>query len=138
MEGAFENVFPAVRKGGVLFISIYNDQGRKSIWWRKIKKAYTHTPRIFRFIFIVPFIMRYWAPTMLKDAIRHGNPFYYFKIKERGMSVVYDMYDWLGGYPFEVATPGSIFNYFYQKGFELIKMTTKDGSGCNQYVFLKK
>jgi 2-polyprenyl-6-hydroxyphenyl methylase/3-demethylubiquinone-9 3-methyltransferase len=52
------------------------------------------------------------------------------------MSVVHDWIDWLGGYPFEVAKPEAIFDYFRQRGFELTRLTTAGGTvGCNEFVF---
>jgi 2-polyprenyl-6-hydroxyphenyl methylase/3-demethylubiquinone-9 3-methyltransferase len=58
--------------------------------------------------------------------------------KNRGMSQIYDMFDWLGGYPYETASPEKILDTFRSKGFELIKMQTTNGLGTNQFVFLKK
>lgn len=56
----------------------------------------------------------------------------------RGMSVWYDLYDWLGGYPFEVSKPEEIFEYFKAKGYLLKKMKTVGGKmGCNEFVFQK-
>jgi hypothetical protein len=46
--------------------------------------------------------------------------------------------DWVGGYPFEVAKPEEIFDFYSQRGFSLIKMTTCGGTlGCNELVFRK-
>ena len=55
------------------------------------------------------------------------------------MSRVHDWLDWLGGYPFEVARPEEIFNFYRRRGFALREMTTVGGSlGCNQFVFVRK
>jgi len=55
---------------------------------------------------------------------------------ERGMTIWYDMIDWLGGYPFEVAKPEQVFAYFHDRGFTLTEMTTCGGRmGCNEFVF---
>jgi 2-polyprenyl-6-hydroxyphenyl methylase/3-demethylubiquinone-9 3-methyltransferase len=54
------------------------------------------------------------------------------------MSIFHDWIDWLGGYPFEVAKPEEIFDFYKQKGFRLIKLKTCGGGlGCNEYVFIK-
>ena len=37
--------------------------------------------------------------------------------KSRGMSVWHDLVDWVGGYPFEVAKPEEIFDFYRRKGF---------------------
>ncbi|MFQ5598451.1 MAG: class I SAM-dependent methyltransferase, partial [Nitrospiria bacterium] len=56
----------------------------------------------------------------------------------RGMSVLTDWIDWLGGYPFQVAKPEQIFNFYKKKGFILDRLKTRGGRlGCNEYVFFK-
>ena len=54
---------------------------------------------------------------------------------ERGMSLWHDVVDWIGGYPFETATPQEIISFFEQRQFHLIKKRLKTGSGCNEFVF---
>jgi 2-polyprenyl-6-hydroxyphenyl methylase/3-demethylubiquinone-9 3-methyltransferase len=57
----------------------------------------------------------------------------------RGMSVRHDLVDWLGGYPFEVSTPGEIFDYFKARGYQLRKIKTVGGRmGCNEFVFQRQ
>lgn len=52
------------------------------------------------------------------------------------MSIWHDMIDWLGGYPFEVATPEAVFEFYRDRGFQLAEMTTCGGRmGCNEFVF---
>ncbi len=46
--------------------------------------------------------------------------------------------DWVGGYPFEVAKPEEIFDFYYQRHYTLKKLYTAGGGhACNQYVFKK-
>ena len=55
------------------------------------------------------------------------------------MSVWHDLVDWVGGYPFEVAKPEEIFNFFKTRGFILTQLKTCGGGlGCNEYVFVKR
>lgn len=55
------------------------------------------------------------------------------------MSLWYDMIDWLGGYPFEVATPEAIFRFFRDAGFVLEELRTCGGRmGCNEFVFRRR
>jgi len=56
----------------------------------------------------------------------------------RGMSFWTDVVDWIGGYPFEVATPEQIFDFFRKRGFVLENLTTVQGKmGNNEFVFRK-
>ena len=55
------------------------------------------------------------------------------------MTIWYDLIDWLGGYPFEVASPDQVFEIFKENNFELVRMVTVGGKmGCNEFVFKKK
>ena len=64
-----------------------------------------------------------------------------YKIKNyensRGMTYINDQLDWIGGYPFEVAKPQIIINFFKEKKFKLIKVKFNKGYGNNMYLFSK-
>ena len=140
MWEALENVVPLVNGGGKLFLAIYNDQGWASIIWKQIKKAYCNAPEPLRTGLLLLACMRLWGPTMIRDTLRgrpgstarnYGNNF-------RGMSPWRDVVDWVGGYPFEVAKPEEISNFYQDKGFLLGKLETcAGGLGCNQFVFTR-
>ena len=56
---------------------------------------------------------------------------------DRGMYLFTDLKDWLGGYPFETATPNQIQDEF-KKDFNLINLKTVGKKlGCNEFVFKK-
>lgn len=57
MYQAFENVADMVNNSGLLFISIYNDQGSASNVWKKIKAAYSKNNCIVKnaLIFFMPY-----------------------------------------------------------------------------------
>ena len=51
----------------------------------------------------------------------------------------HDLVDWVGGYPFEVAKPEEVFEFYKKRGFNLSKLNTRGGgSGCNEYVFTRE
>jgi 2-polyprenyl-6-hydroxyphenyl methylase/3-demethylubiquinone-9 3-methyltransferase len=55
------------------------------------------------------------------------------------MSLWYDMVDWLGGYPFEVAKPEVLTRFYRDRGFVLYEMKTCGGrAGCNELVFVRR
>ena len=137
---ALENVVPLVREdGGRLFVAIYNDQDYFSRLWLQVKKIFN---RGFMGRSIVKTIFYPWflARTVLASFVQYRNPFKYFSVyrKKRGMSVIHDWDDWLGGYPFEVASPEKLLSFYRGKGFELANMKTTNRLGCNEFVFLKK
>jgi 2-polyprenyl-6-hydroxyphenyl methylase/3-demethylubiquinone-9 3-methyltransferase len=137
MWTALDNVAPLVREGGILFISLYNDQGTASRRWKKTKKLYNQIPRGLRFLVVAPCFVVLWWRRLLKDALR-GQPFRSIREygKDRGMSFWKDLIDWVGGYPFEVSTPEQVFDFYRARGFALSRLRTCGGSlGCNEFVF---
>lgn len=142
MWQALENVHRLVADNGTLFISIYNDQGPMSKIWAFHKKTYNRLPGLLKGVYgflimgsreLVSFLGNL---AMLRP-MRYVR--YWTTSRRRGMSHYYDLIDWIGGYPFEVAKPEAIFNFFHQRGYKLIKLKTCGGGlGCNEYVFQKK
>jgi 2-polyprenyl-3-methyl-5-hydroxy-6-metoxy-1,4-benzoquinol methylase len=142
MARAMENAAKVVAPGGRLFISIYNDQGRRSRRWRRIKHTYNQLPSAAR----APFACLVMAPIELRSALntslRSGPRTYVARWtqykRNRGMSRWHDIIDWVGGYPFEVARPEEVFDFFRQRGFVLERLGTCGGSGgCNEFVFTR-
>jgi 2-polyprenyl-6-hydroxyphenyl methylase/3-demethylubiquinone-9 3-methyltransferase len=49
------------------------------------------------------------------------------------------MVDWIGGYPYEFATPDEIFEFYKAKSYRLTKLKVgRVGLGCNEFVFEKE
>lgn len=139
MRQAFENICQLVKPDGKLFIAIYNDQGRKSDYWKTVKRIYNSLPDGFKFLILIPVFVRIWGPTVIRNFFV-GKPFHTWKNygKNRGMSPWRDVVDWVGGWPYEVARPEEIFQFFRNKGFTLINLKTAGcGYGCNEFVFVR-
>jgi len=140
MWTALGNVLPLVRGGGRLFISIYNDQGGKSLRWRAFKRLFIRSPRVLQLLAAAVHILYWEARLFLIRLVRGRNPFVNPLAggRERGMNLWHDTLDWLGGYPFEVAKPEAIFDFCSARGFVLERLATCGGGhGCNEYVFVK-
>jgi 2-polyprenyl-3-methyl-5-hydroxy-6-metoxy-1,4-benzoquinol methylase len=131
MYGAFANVAKSVAPGGRLFISIYNDQGWLSKYWVFMKRAFNKS-RVHRAVvtavhFPWPTGARYLARILTGRPLNEDN---------RGMSIWHDFIDWIGGYPFEVATPDAMRSYFEARGFKQLRFEGNTRwAGCNEYVF---
>ncbi|MBA3542538.1 MAG: class I SAM-dependent methyltransferase [Deltaproteobacteria bacterium] len=139
MWRALDLVAPLAAPGGILFIAIYRDQGWRSRAWLGIKRFY-NSGTMGRVLAGGAYSAYYAVGGALDDAIRLRDPrqrYAEYK-KSRGMSKVTDWIDWVGGLPFEVATPDEIFDFFKQRGFALERLTTVVGHGCNQYIFSKR
>ena len=137
MWQALQNATLPLKKGGFLFISIYNDQGQMSKFWTTIKRTYNVLPRQLKFLVLFPFFFLVYGMKMAGDIFR-GRPMSFWKNygKSRGMSAWRDLIDWVGGYPFEVAKPDDIVDFYLSRSFELRRLKTVGcGHGCNEYVF---
>ena len=132
MWKALQNISEMVRSDGALFISIYNDQGWISKYWTTVKIFYNTgiIGKVTMTLLHVPYLL--WLRYLVRG-LTGKLPI------ERGMSLWVDTIDWLGGYPFEVATPDDIFRFFHEKDFVLENIKTCRGRmGCNEFVFSKR
>lgn len=128
MWSALSNVITLVKPDGSLFLALYNYQRFASTYWLFVKKTYTKYPVTRPFLVALHFIYP-TVPSIILKYFQNRKP-------PRGMTVWYDLLDWLGGYPFEVSTPSEIFNFYKAKGFILTQLKTVGGKlGCNEYVF---
>jgi 2-polyprenyl-6-hydroxyphenyl methylase/3-demethylubiquinone-9 3-methyltransferase len=142
MWPALDNAALAVAPKGKLFIAIYNDMGSKSVRWNSIKQAYNSLPGILK----TPFAAIVIAPEEGKSLLRSVislKPAEYFRSwtqyeRNRGMNRWRDIIDWVGGYPYEVAKPEEILDFYRARNFTLTKLKCGGvGLGCNEFVFLK-
>ena len=139
MWQALGNAATLVAPQGKLFIAIYNDQGKDSDRWRAIKHTYNRLPRGLRFLVTIPVLVHLNWRAACKDLVKL-RPFHTWRSagRERGMSAWRDLIDWVGGYPFEVARPEAIFEFYLRRGFSLTRLVTCGGSlGCNEFVFAR-
>ena len=140
MWEAIANVCALVKRGGQLFIAIYNDEGEVSRFWRKIKILYNRG-RVSRWILFSAFFAWQVARGIVIDiVVKRRGPWERYQNygASRGMSFFRDLSDWLGGYPYEVAKPEEILEFVQKRGFALAKLKTIGrGHGNNEFVFTK-
>ena len=130
MNASLNNVLLPMKNGGLLYIAIYNDQGWLSNYWLMIKKL-DNINVLFKVILIFIYLPYFVIGRKLINAIRR-------KKNVRGMNYWHDMLDWLGGYPFEVATTEKIIEFFTERNCTLIKVNDCGRKmGCNEFLFQK-
>lgn len=133
---AIENAARLVRAGGLFVIGIYNFRGgrRGTATWTRLKRWYCKAPRWQQ----AGWESAYLAWDLVSMAAVGRNPLR--KIREyhsgRGMSWRHDAIDWLGGYPYEAATPGQILEFVRRKfNFVLTRQNIDLQLGVSEFVF---
>ncbi|TWT54753.1 bifunctional 3-demethylubiquinone-9 3-methyltransferase/ 2-octaprenyl-6-hydroxy phenol methylase [Rubripirellula amarantea] len=151
MWTAIDHLTERVADQGTLVIAIYNDQLYVSRIWSGVKQIYQRLPVVLRPVFAalvggLEFVKRLMVTlaACLLRLLMLRNPLvpifnWIGDTKTRGMHGWYDLVDWVGGWPFEVAKPEEIFRFMRDRGFVLTEMTTAcGGHGCNEFVFTRR
>lgn len=139
MWEAMASACRAVRPGGMFFVALHNDLGTRTRRWRRIKQIYNRLPRPLRPFLTAATIAPEEAKTLARLTLS-GRPLDYLRLwtgqEKRGMNHWRDAVDWVGGYPYEVATPEEVFDFCRDRGFTLKSLKCGGvGLGCNEFVF---
>lgn len=144
MREAIAAASRAVKPGGVLAIAIYTKTALCG-FWRHEKHIYSRSPRWGQAIIRGAF--RIWKSLIgALVFVKNGRLEKVDRIKVRGMADKTDIHDWLGGYPYESATPDEIFALAEGLGLKKLAFFPIPGrsrhgllgSGCDEYVFVRK
>lgn len=139
MWQAVANAADRVAPGGRLWLALYNDQGAASQRWTRVKRAYNRN-RALRGPILLASAIRLWGPTVLRDTLRL-RPLATLRqrAKIRGMSPWHDIVDWVGGYPFEVASCDEVHRRLADLGFAALRTRSIGrGRGCNEFLFTRR
>lgn len=133
MWKAVDNASRRVAPGGLLAIALYNEQGIRTRVWERVKKTYVAGPggKAAMTLLFFP----YFAAGAVRQSVQRRENLFRTYRQQRGMSMVHDWVDWLGGYPFEAARPDSVSAFLVPKGFALQNLIETAGLGCNQFVY---
>jgi 2-polyprenyl-6-hydroxyphenyl methylase/3-demethylubiquinone-9 3-methyltransferase len=132
MYEALDNVAAAVSPGGRLALAVYNDQGWISAYWARVKRIYNVNAATRAAVITIHAPYLFGLRWLIRTLLHRGA-------LDRGMSPWHDMIDWLGGQPFEVATPERILRHCRGRGLSLEDLRTCGGRmGCNEYVFSRR
>ena len=142
MWKAIETAAGFVAPGGKLIVAIYKKTPLCG-FWRVEKSVYSRLPPFLQFPVTALFSLLYLAGV----ALGGNNPVKYVREYRsfRGMSFWHDMIDWLGGYPYESASPEQMREFVGGLGFrQTASYNTAPsraaglfGTGCAEYVFAR-
>lgn len=136
---AVEAAAAMVTPNGILAIALYAKTPACEAW-KVEKRLYTRAPGWVRAALRGAFKAAYLAAL----ALTGRNPVAYVRDypAKRGMSWSHDVHDWLGGFPYESATPEETEAFLGARGFALLSRNIRPvpaaglfGSPCHEYVF---
>jgi 2-polyprenyl-6-hydroxyphenyl methylase/3-demethylubiquinone-9 3-methyltransferase len=131
MWNAIGNVSRCVGPEGTLVLAIYNKHVTSPVW-KGIKWFYNQVPGIVQRCMILSFAGIIYIAKFL---VTRSDPL----TKERGMDFWFDVIDWVGGYPYEYATPRQVETMVTAAGFRLRRSVPAGvPTGCNEFVFINE
>lgn len=130
-----------VLPGGRLAIALY---GRTPFCglWRVEKRLYSSSPKAVQAVVRTVYKALFIAGLLVSGR----NPIAYIRsyATNRGMRWHHDVHDWLGGYPYESASPADVEKFLSDRGFILERTFIHKapiagllGTGCNEYLFTR-
>ena len=122
-----------VRANGFIMLAIYNDQGWKSILWRRLKHVYC-SGLLGRAVIVGTVFPSFFLRLLIGSCLSKRNLIANYGV-DRGMSLIRDWHDWCGGLPYEVASVEAVFRCFSKRRFILRNIRTTNRLGNNQFVF---
>lgn len=137
MWPALKHAVQRVEKPGLFIVALYNktDPLFISQAWNVIKMMYNKSPQFGQSLFMIMYGFLFWA-LRFKGNIAAFQRYKRDYQSSRGMHYTHDVKDWLGGYPYEVASVQDMENFAAEHGARLrvasrVKATE---SGCNEFV----
>lgn len=138
---AIDMAAAAVKPGGLLCLGLYYST-RYDNFWIAEKRFYSRSGRLMQWLIRFAF-----KTAFLAAQVRFGkNPVALIREYSgtRGMNFNHDVHDWLGGYPYEPASPEETRGKLASLGFEEVRSFILPassglfGSGCNEFVFRRR
>jgi SAM-dependent methyltransferase len=131
MTKAIEHAASLVAKDGLFVLALYNRHWTSSAWLL-IKWLYCKSPEWLQRIFIGILYPVIW---LAKFIVTGKNPMR----QQRGMDFMYNVKDWVGGYPYEYESIPETNRRMSALGFELVKVIPAEvPTGCNEFVFRRR
>ncbi len=134
--GAIRNAAGRVAKGGWFYIALYSADVQKppytAEFWLDVKRSYLKSSwfgrRRWEWWYIWNFMIdrKLWRLPEFFQRMRTHK-------KDRGMNLMTDIRDWLGGWPMEFVYDAEVVKFCEQLGFELKRMDT--GKANTEFLF---
>ena len=133
MWRAIENAATLLKDSDALFYIALYGTTPKSDYWTEIKKRYNAASPARKRVMELRYVVRH---VLLPELVRGRNPVAFLrKYRElRGMEMMTDVRDWLGGYPYEHARVAEVIS-FCRKNLDLMLINLNSDPGFAEYLF---
>lgn len=127
--------------GSLLVIAVYR-RTRLCRFWRVEKRIYSRLPGWCQMLVRLGFGSVWAALRLFRNGVTPWKHRDTYEVN-RGMSYSNDLHDWLGGYPYESATPSEVISRGAALGLVPVRSNLHGGermplgiggSGCDEYV----
>lgn len=142
MLEALQRATRLVRPDGLLVFALYRKTPLCG-FWKVEKRLYSAAPRwsqkLVQALYAAAYRVAFWPFVGPKAKFEAFLQSY----RARGMEWYHDVHDWLGGYPYESASPEEVDRIMADLGFVPVRRFVHEtkgrsvlfGSGCDEYVF---
>ena len=138
MRAAISRAAQFVKPGGVFAFALYRKTALCGLW-RLEKRTYAKAP-----LWLQSMIRGSYIALFRLGFLVRGRSFERYVAEYprlRGMDFYHDVHDWLGGWPYESASPTEVRQLMKTLGFTEVHSNVQQqliglfGSGCNEYVY---
>ena len=132
---AVRNAAGRVRPGGLFHIAVY-EKTAESRYWIDVKRRYNAASPFRRRLMELSYVYRTFLRTTSPAYLLHNFRYIRDYRALRGMEFWTDVRDWLGGWPYEPATPAEVTGFCEKTlGFGTVKV--KGGKANVEYLFAR-
>lgn len=129
VRAALQSAASRVLPGGLFYIALYSadaDVRPSPEYWLKVKQRYNRASPLGQQAMVFWYMVRHMGMLAIWRRLRHDNGV-------RGMSLLVDIRDWLGGWPMEYVRDAEVLSQCQSLGFAHIR--TRTGEACHEYLF---
>jgi 2-polyprenyl-3-methyl-5-hydroxy-6-metoxy-1,4-benzoquinol methylase len=131
---AIENTSALVKNHGYMYLALYSlNVQTDPEYWLRTKQKYVKSSRFTKVIMEQKYLFRYVYGSSLRNFLK--GRFRSENGRMRGMELMTDVRDWLGGWPMEFVLDEDVEKVVSQLGFKL--KNVKKGEACTEFLFKK-
>lgn len=126
---ALRNAASRVADQGLFYIALYSadaDVQPSPEFWIEVKQRYNRAGKLRQHWMVLWYLWRFMGPVDLARRLWRNNGI-------RGMSLMTDIRDWLGGWPMEYVRDAEVLRVC--AGLGLTHLRTRTGEACHEYLF---